>query len=105
MGLMEVLRRPTVCIQNTKTTARGSTVFEWFNFPLVDYFSSKTLLNISNGKIEMRDILLEHTHCNNLILARLNFQTCNQEEIFLNLMCVKYDPYRNIMYWEDDQDE
>ena len=55
------------------------------------------------GNLNLRDLLLELCIGNILLFVKLTFDDFNMKKPSTNLMVVKYDKFKNVMFWEDSK--
>ena len=59
------------------------------------------LHNVSEGKLNLRDVMLENTTSNIMLGVRMGFTLLDQSNHHKTLMIFKYDKNNNVVFWQD----
>ena len=99
VSLIEVLMRLLICIkfEDVKRIMKHNT-FEWYGYTLRQYINHFRIKNIMSNKLKLKDIILETTETNNIIVVRNGFDSLNNAKELIECLPLKYDPIKNTMY-------
>ena len=98
IGLIQTLNRPFVVYSPSDSDYLH---YDWLNWAPRISLHPLELMNIFEGKLNLRDVLLENTTSNILLGVRMGYTILDQESHRQTLMVFKYDKKKNILFWQD----